>query len=49
MEINEIKGVLKIEDRENNSSQLYIYNYELLIKQDAQIELKGHLFCGHLR
>ena len=53
MENNETKGVLKIEDRctywENNSSQLYIYNYELLIKQDAQIELKGHLFCGSFK
>ena len=53
METNEIKGILKIEDRctcwENSSSQLYIYKYELLIKQDAQIELKGHLFCGSFK
>ena len=53
MDINETKGVLKIEDRctcwENSSSQLYIYKYELLIKQDAQVELKGHLFCGSFK
>ena len=49
----EIKGVLKIEDRctcwEDGSSQLYIYNYDLLIKKGAQVELKGHLFGGLLK
>ena len=50
MEINEIKGVLKIEDRctcwEHGSSQLYIYEYKLLVKQGEKVDLKGHLFNG---
>ena len=53
MDVNETKGVLKIEDRctcwENSSSQLYIYEYKLPIKQGEQVELKGHLFGGAFR
>lgn len=50
MKTKEIKGVLKIEDRctcwENGSNQLFIYTYELLIKQGEQVELKGHFSYG---
>ena len=53
MYINEIKGVLKIEDRctcwENSSSQLFIHKYELLIKKGEQVDLKGHLFYGSFK
>ncbi len=48
-----IKGILKIEDRctcwENSSSQLYIYNYELLIQDGEKVELKGHFSYGSFK
>ena len=53
MEINKIKGVLKIEDRctcwEYYSSQSSVYKYELLIKKGEKVDLKDHLFCGSFK